>query len=84
MGLAFTETAPDQEISLLDWMTQLGGEPAPESRDKAKLEIRSGAEAELTKPPRLKEVVQELIALLLRKQLLTDSEAARFRDQLSE
>ena len=28
MGLAFTDIAPDQQVSLLDWVKQLGGEPA--------------------------------------------------------
>jgi hypothetical protein len=84
MGLAFTRTATDQEISLLDWIKQLGGETSPESRAQAELDAKSGAETESTKSAGLKEVVQELVALLARKQLLTDSEAARFRNQLSK
>lgn len=84
MGLAFTEIAPNQEATLLDWVGALGGEPLRESKDQAEPEIKSGAETELANRLSLKEVVQELVALLVRKQLLTDSEAARFRSRLSE
>ena len=84
MGLAFTEIAPNQKATLLDWVSALGGEPLLESKDQAEPEIKSGAETELANQLSLKEVVQELVALLVRKQLLTDSEAARFRGRLCE
>lgn len=84
MGLAFTGTASGQESTLLDWMRGLGGDPSLASQDKAEPQITADPERELTKPAGLKGVVQELIDLLARKQLLTDSEASRFRDALSE
>jgi hypothetical protein len=77
MGLAFTGTATDQEATLLDWMSELGGNPPAEKREKATPQIRSGAETLLTKPPGLKDVVEELVALLVHKRVLTDSEARR-------
>lgn len=83
MGLAFTETVAGQEATLLDWMTGLGGPPVV-SPDQAGPENPSAAETELAKRPGLKEVVRELVELLLRKQLLTESEAAGFRNTLSQ
>lgn len=84
MGLAFTETATGQEATLLDWMSGLGGDPLAESLQKAEAEIKSGAETESPKPHGLKETVLELVELLLRKKLLTESEAAQFRNTLSK
>lgn len=84
MGLAFTGTASDQEASLLDWLTGLGGSPPVESRDKAEAKITADAETALAKPPSLNAVVQKLVELLVRKQVLTESEGAQLRDRLSE
>lgn len=84
MGLAFTQTASDQEATLLEWVSGLGGEAPVVSPNKAEPEIAPVEEPELAKPSGLKEVVQELVELLWRKQLLTEAEAARFRDTLSE
>jgi hypothetical protein len=84
MGLAFTGTAMGQESTLLDWMRGLGGDPRAGSQEKAEPETTAEPEPELAKPAGLKGVVQELIDLLAEKRLLTDSEAARLRNELSE
>jgi hypothetical protein len=47
MGVAFTQTAPDQKTSLLDWVRELGAVPPSKFQDKAKPEIRASAETEL-------------------------------------
>lgn len=84
MGLAFTETAADQEGTLLDWVSGLGGGPPAESQDKAEAKITADAETALAKPPSLQAVVQKLVELLARKRLLTDSEARRILGNLCE
>lgn len=84
MGLAFTETAADQDVTLLDWVSSLGGDPPVRPRGKAGPEITYGAEPGLEKQRGLKEIVQELVALLARKKVLTDSEAVRILSNLSE
>lgn len=80
MGLAFTETALDQEISLLDWVSDLG---------RAAVE---GVRREIPDPmallphtggPRENDLLLELLSLLVRKRLLTESEAAGLRDRLA-
>jgi len=84
MGLAFTEAAPDQKASLLDWVSELGGEPEAKSRHDAEAEIMFSAGSGPAKQPSAKDDVRELVALLVRKRLLTESETARFRDEPSE
>jgi len=84
MGLAFTETAPDQEASLLDWVKQLGGEPSVEPRLKAEPKITADTQTALAKPTSLKVVVQTLVELLARKRLLTESEARQILGDLYE
>ena len=84
MGLAFTEIAADQEGTLLDWVSGLGGGPPAESQDKAEAKITADAETALAKPPSLQAVVQKLVELLARKRLLTDSEARRILGNLCE
>ena len=84
MGLAFTEAAPDQKASLLDWVSELGGEPEAKSRHDAESESILGAGSGMAKQPSAKDDVRELVALLVRKRLLTESETARFRDEPSE
>jgi len=84
MGLAFTGTATGQEATLLDWMSGLGGDPLAESEPQAEAEIRSTEDTEMAKPLSLQEVVLKLVELLVRKQVLTESEAAQFRSSLSD
>lgn len=77
MGLSFIGSATDQETTLLDWMNELGGNPPPRARENAAPQIKSVAETLSTKPLGLKDVVEELVALLVNKRVLTDSEAHR-------
>ena len=84
MGLAFTEAAPDQKASLLDWVSELGGEPEVTSQQDAESEIMFKAGSRTVKRPSAKDDVRELVALLVRKRLLTESETARFRDEPPE
>jgi len=43
-----------------------------------------GAGSGMAKQPSAKDDVRELVALLVRKRLLTESETARFRDERSK
>jgi hypothetical protein len=79
VGLAFTETAPDQKGSLLDWVRELG----------ATVPSRAGAllPADTPSEPAAKSdqgdatvALRELVSLLVRKGLLTEAETAGFRD----
>lgn len=75
MGLAFTEIKPADRDVLRRWTAALGGESAPEpaaavAEPEAKAET---ADAESN----LRLVLNELIAMLVRKKILSETEAAR-------
>lgn len=82
MGLSFVATSAHQGATLLDWLTgsnsgprDLAGQTEPDNT--------SAAPAEITKPDGTREALEELVALLVRKQVLTTSESARIRDRIS-
>lgn len=83
MGLAFTGTSADQGVTLLDWLTNLGDRPTQESPREANAQIASAGSAKPMNSDDLKEGIEELVGLLVRKQLLTASEGGRIRDRLS-
>jgi hypothetical protein len=82
MGLAFTGIASGQEATLLDWISESGG--SAEAGAPPAAEVLCEGEAEEARPPGLREVVADLVELLSRKQILTDSEASRYRSLLSD
>jgi hypothetical protein len=82
MGLAFTGIVSGQQSTLLDWISESGGPAAAETPPPA--EPLCEGEAEEARPPGLKEVVADLVELLSRKQILTESEVAHYRSLLED
>ena len=81
MGLSFIGTSVEEGANLLDWITGLGGTPPQESAHEP--ESRTDGGAKLLRAHRLEEIVDELVALLVRKQVLTEAEGAELRDRIS-
>ena len=85
MGLAFIgASAADQGATLLDWVTGLGGGPAQEFLRQVGPERAPEGKPELIGSLILKGVLEDLVALLVRKQLLTELEGAGLRGKLSD
>jgi hypothetical protein len=84
MGLSFTAMSAEAGATLLDWVTGLTSEPAQKPAPRHLRPTAAGSEAQLTREQGLERVIGELVALLVRKQLLTDSEAAPLRANLSK
>jgi len=82
MGLSFIGISNQEGANLLDWITGLGGEPPPERAQEVEPEIGTGGDTQLTRPHRLEEIVDELVALLVRKQVLTETEGAAIRERI--
>lgn len=83
MGLAFSEMPSKQATILETWIGELSGEVKPQTT----IGIDSGGDFQANiapeNPTKLSAAVAELISLLARKQLLTDSEASELRKKLS-
>jgi hypothetical protein len=82
MGLSFTGIVGNQDATLLDWLNGLSDRPAQESPREAEPEVASAGNAKAVKPEDLKQAIEELVGLLVRKQLLTGSEGSRIQDRL--
>jgi len=82
MGLAFTGTSAEAGATLLDWVTGLGGQPQP-PRQPA-LEIEAVSETKPTGAHGVRDAVNELLFLLVRKDVLTESEASQLRDKIDD
>lgn len=82
MGLAFTGTSAEEGANLLDWVTGPGGNP-PESAQAPEPESRMSAEPRLARAHRLEEILDDLVALLVRKRVLSETEGAEIRDRIS-
>ena len=70
MGLEFTEISPENQAVLRRWMAELRGEPSPEA-------VAPAIEPEISTAPavgNLRQVVNELINLLIRKKIITENE----------
>ncbi len=76
MGLAFTEVQPDQLATLQDWVRELSGE-LPSSLDSAET---PAPEQPFQQSERL--VLNQLITLLIRKRILTETEGATLLREL--
>ena len=68
MGLAFTEVGPDQQSVLQEWLGVLSGELTPSS------EPQPVAESPLYSSQNERHVLNQLISLLIRKRILTETE----------
>ncbi len=84
MGLAFTESEPDQQSLLDHWIAELSGEPiakpgAATSASATASENRESARVGESQPLY---VVNELILLLLQKGVLTESEGKSLLQKL--
>ena len=76
MGLAFSEVQPDQLATLQDWVRELSGE-LPSSLDSAETPVPAQP---FQQSERL--VLNQLITLLIRKRMLTETEGATLLRQL--
>ncbi len=75
MGIAFTDVKTDQVEHLQEWVRELSGELAPPASPAETPDVRQGAQ----QGDRL--VLNQLIALLIRKRVLTEAEGtALLRD----
>jgi hypothetical protein len=82
MGLAFTNIPLDQVASLSDWIGELSGEltPKPSVASEPDFDFQTPVAPE--KPSTSQDVLYELVILLFRKGLLTESEKDAFRKKL--
>jgi hypothetical protein len=83
MGLSFTGTSAEAGATLLDWVTGLRSEP-PQAIPQSEPEnvVYGGPTA--TKAQGLEETIDELVALLVNKQVLSQSEGAALRSRTSK
>ena len=72
MGVTFTEIEPQYREALRSWITSLGSGVAFEDA------FPPAPAAERSEKESVRIILQELISLLVRKEVLTDEEAARF------
>jgi len=78
MGLAFTEIKPEHQSVLDSWIAELSGEQPPDLRGAA-----PGLEAGLTAAIKnQRQVLEELVNLLVRKKLLSENERAGLLRQM--
>jgi len=77
MGLAFTESEPDQQNILDRWISELSGDPIAgrePGTSKGDLSAQSEESAPKASDSQPTYVVHELVVLLLQKGVLTESE----------
>ena len=82
MGLAFTKIEPERLHVLEDWLRELSGESAPPAKamDDDDLEAPASASSEHEQ----RNVLTELIVMLIRKQVFTDAEGKALLKRLLE
>ena len=78
MGLAFTEISPEYKRVLREWIEELSGERLPEPQVGANSPEWEQAPAILSN----RQVLNELISLLVRKQIIHEKEGAALLRQL--
>ena len=82
MGLAFTGVSTEEGANLLDWITGLGGKPPQERTPEPEPGAWAGGETRPEKAQRIEEAMEELVTLLVCKQVLTEAEGATLRKRI--
>ena len=78
MGLAFTEVKPEHLAVLRAWVAELSGEALPEPDVAA-----AGPEyATLSTVLNLQQVLNELVSMMVRKKVISDTEGAALLRQI--
>jgi PilZ domain len=78
MGLAFTEVKPEHQAVLRSWIAELSGEQ-PSGPEAPAAGPEAGLPATIES---LRQVINELVNLMVRKKILTETEAAGVLRQL--
>jgi len=78
MGLEFTEISPENQAVLRQWISELRGEPSPEAEALISVPEISTAPA----VGNLRQVMNELISLLIRKKIITENEGTALLRQM--
>jgi len=78
MGLAFTEINPEHAGTLRAWVAEASGEGSPEP-EVAPSEPEAGLSTEIVK---LRQVLNELVSLLVRNRIIKEQEGAALLRQL--
>lgn len=84
MGLAFTKISSDQAAVLREWIAELAGHPLEESAVEPVIQFESAKPqpAEGQTSNGRQDVLCELVSLLQRKGILSESEANTFRSRI--
>lgn len=82
MGVAFRGNPAQARATLQEWATELGS-TLPRARRQTDQQRSAGIKTKLARTHRLEEIMYALIAALMRKGVLTEAEAAEFRDRIS-
>ncbi len=78
MGLEFTEISPENQAVLHQWLAELRGEPSPEADAVISVPEISTAPA----VGNLRQVLNELVSLLIRKKIITENEGTALLRQM--
>ena len=82
MGLSFTGASAEAGATLLDWVTGLRREPPQQPEPRPAPQAAAASEGTPAGTLRLQETIGELIALLVRKEMLTPSEGMQLHEKL--
>ena len=78
MGMSFTEIKPEHQAVLRTWIAELSGEPLPD-QGTPESSPEEGVPAGVA---HLRQVINELISLMVRKKLISENEAAGLLRQM--
>lgn len=79
MGLAFTEIKPEYRAVLEKWIAELNGEDSPEHEEIEEVFAETGT---LTGIGTLRQVLNELINLMMRRKIISEKEGADLLRQM--
>lgn len=83
MGLSFTGSSAEAGATLLDWVTGSSSRSPQKSSPRAEPKTGSTSEVEPIRGQGLENTIGELLALLVHKRVLTETEGAQLRDKIS-
>jgi PilZ domain len=83
MGLSFTGTSAAEGATLLDWVTGVGGKPPQELPQGRAPEIGPRGKTKPAQEHRLEEIIDDLVTLLVRRQVLSESEGAELHHRIA-